>query len=279
MKKINIVLILMMCIAVLISCQTNKNNSENKLENKNRLSLEKIDSNERQFVSKASMEMQVKNCLSTINLIEQKAKEKKGFILKSELKKSNSDVTETVLSADSIKQITVCNTSADVLLRVPDSTLHAVMQYIELLGEHVKARVINNTDVSFDLKLNALNHKVGNGNTVVVSENGATEKKVLTSNESIVADLSMKDAINFSTVNITLQQPEEILTTNIINKNAAWVSGDATMHKAWYSLQKGFFILSNLLIYLLQLWWLLPIFFIGKWCYAIGKKYWYKDVK
>ncbi len=270
MKRIIISLCVVFLITALISCQTN-NKEELNIEKKDLLSTEKIDSNERQFICKANLEMQVKNCLATTNLIEQKVKEKRGFILKSELKKNNTNLSETVVSSDSIKQVATINTSADIILRVPDTALQTLLKDIELLGEHVKARVINKTDVSFDLKLNALNHSSGNGQTVSLSENDKPEKQILTKNESAVADLRMKDAVDFSTVKINLQQPDELVTTFVINKEASWANGDSIFTRAWYSIQKGFFILSNLLIYLIQLWWLVPLFFIGKWGYFFSK--------
>jgi hypothetical protein len=279
MNKVNIGLCMAIIIAILVSCQANNKEAAEMKAEKNILSTEKLDTNERQFVCKANMEMQVKNCLTTINLIEQKTKEQKGFILKSELKKHNSDLTETVISADSVKQTATCNTSADMVLRVPDTALQKVLQYTESLEEQVKARIINNTDVSFDVKLNALNHNNGKGQTVVLNEAGDKENKALTTNESIVEDLRLKDAINFSTVGITLQQPEEILTTVVVNKTSSWAKGDSTFSRAWFSLQKGFFVLINIFIYLIQMWWLVPIFFIGKWGVGFGKKYFGKVAK
>jgi hypothetical protein len=139
----------------------------------------------------------------------------------------------------------------------------------------VASRVIFATDVSFDVKLNALNKKSGSTERVVVTQGGedAKQKQLLSNNESIVADLQMKDAINFSTVIITLQQPGEIITTTVANTSDTWAKNNRLFSRAFLSLQKGFYILCNILIYILQLWWLLPIFFMAKSGYTFGKKY------
>jgi hypothetical protein len=280
MKRLNIGICIAILIAVLVSCQAN--NKERKMEDseKNILSTEKIDTNERQFVCKATMDMQVKNCLATTNLIEQKVISQKGFILKSDVKKLNSSIAEKVINADSVQQITTYNTTADIIVRVPDTTLQAVLQYTESLGEHVTARVISAADVSFDLKLNALNRKSNDGQTAVVTndETAATEKKVLSKNESIIEDMRMKDELHFSTIKITLQQSEEILTTVIVNTNATWAKGNNAFGSAWLNIKKGFYVVSSIVVFLLQFWWVPILFLLGKWSYDSGKKYFSRGV-
>jgi hypothetical protein len=88
MKRVNIGFCIAILIAVLVSCQAKNEERKMSSSEKNMLSTEKLDTNARQFVCKASIDMQVKNCLTTTNLIEQKTIEHKGFILKSEVKKS-----------------------------------------------------------------------------------------------------------------------------------------------------------------------------------------------
>jgi hypothetical protein len=275
MKRVNIGFCIAILVAVLVSCQAN--NKERKMEgsDKNMLSTEKIDTNERQFVCKATMDMQVKNCLATTNLIEQKVISQKGFILKSDVKKLNSSIAEKVINVDSLQQITTYNTTADIIVRVPDTALQAMLQYTESLGEHVTARIISAADVTFDLKLNALNRKSNEGQTAVVTneETAATEKKVLSKNESIIEHMRMKDEVHFSTVKITLQQPEEILTTVIVNTNATWAKGNNAFGSAWLNIQKGFYVVSSIVVFLLQFWWVPILFFLGKWSYGRGKKY------
>jgi hypothetical protein len=104
MRIVNIILCIALALAFLNSCQKNSNEVKDYTEEKNMLSKAKLDTNERQFVCKASIEMQVKNCLSATDLIEQKAIEQKGFILKSEVKKNNTNLSETEISIDSAKQ-------------------------------------------------------------------------------------------------------------------------------------------------------------------------------
>jgi hypothetical protein len=280
MKRVNIGFCMLVLIAVLSSCNVNNNESKTDIQEKDMLSTEKLDTNARQFVCKATMDMQVKNCLASTNLIEQKVITQKGFVLKSDVKKVNSSIVEKVINADSVQQITTYNTTADIIVRVPDTTLQAVLQYTESLGEHVTARVISASDVSFDIKLNAMNKKSGDGQTVVVTndDNAATDKKVLSKNESTIEDIRLKDAIHFSTIKITLQQPEEMLTTVIVNTNATWAKGNNAVGNAWLNIQKGFYVLTSVVVFLLQFWWILPLFILGNWGYGVGKKYFSRRV-
>ena len=271
----NVILGIAMCAAILFSCQQ-QNRAEQKQETsqKDMLSTEKMDSNQRQFIHTASIDMAVNNCLNTTSLIEQQAIASKGFVLKSELKKNVNQQIESVISSDSIKQLTYYNTHSDIIVRVPDTSLQSFLQYAQSLSTHVKTRLINADDVSFDLKLNQLNLQSGEKQKVISNdkENDIQAQRTLTTNEAVVENMKMKDAIHFSTVSIALQQPEEILSTVMINNSAAWAKETSILNKAWYSLQKGFYYFSSIIIFLLQLWWLLPLYFVGKYVFVKSKK-------
>ena len=277
----NVILGLAMCAVILFSCQQqNRADQKQEAPQKNMLSSEKMDSNQRQFIHTASIDMAVNNCLNTTNLIEQQAIASKGFVLKSELKKNVNQQIESVISSDSIKQLTYYNTHSDIIIRVPDTSLQSFLQYTQSLSTHVKTRLINADDVSFDLKLNLLNLQSGEKQKVISNdkENDIQVQKTLTKNEAIVENMKMKDAIHFSTVSIALQQPEEILSTVMINNSAAWAKETSILNKAWYSLQKGFYYFSSLIIFLLQLWWLLPLYFVGKYVFVKSKKMFFNKV-
>ena len=271
----NVILGIAMCAAILFSCQQqNRADQKQEASQKDMLSTEKMDTNQRQFIHTASIDMAVNNCLNITNLIEQQAIASKGFVLKSELKKNVNQQIESVISSDSIKQLTYYNTHSDIIVRVPDTSLQSFLQYAQSLSTHVKTRLINADDVSFDLKLNQLNLQSGEKQKVTSNdkENDIQVQQTLTKNEALVENMKMKDAIHFSTVSITLQQPEEILSTVMINNSAAWAKETSILNKAWYSLQKGFYYFSSIIIFLLQLWWLLPLYFVGKYIFVKSKK-------
>ena len=271
----NVILGIAMCAAILFSCQQqNRADQKQEATQKDMLSTEKMDSNQRQFIHTASIDMAVNNCLNTTSLIEQQAIASKGFVLKSELKKNVNQQIESVISSDSIKHLTYYNTHSDIIVRVPDTSLQSFLQYAQSLSTHVKTRLINADDVSFDLKLNQLNLQSGEKQKVISNdkENDIQAQRTLTTNEAVVENMKMKDAIHFSTVSIALQQPEEILSTVMINNSAAWAKETSILNKAWYSLQKGFYYFSSIIIFLLQLWWLLPLYFVGKYVFVKSKK-------
>ena len=167
----NVILGLAMCAVILFSCQQqNRADQKQEAPQKNMLSSEKMDSNQRQFIHTASIDMAVNNCLNTTNLIEQQAIASKGFVLKSELKKNVNQQIESVISSDSIKQLTYYNTHSDIIIRVPDTSLQSFLQYTQSLSTHVKTRLINADDVSFDLKLNLLNLQSGEKQKVISND-------------------------------------------------------------------------------------------------------------
>ena len=274
MKKVNIGFCVSAVILFLFGCQQDKRESNDSVVEKNMLSTEKTDGNQRQFIHTASLNMSVSDCLQATALIEQQAISNKGFVLKSEVNKNITQQVESILSADSIKQLTYFTTTANIILRIPDTSLQAFLAYTQGLSTHVKSRLIEAEDVSFDLKLNQLNLQTGNKNQSVVSTNSddKIETKTLTNNQSVVENLRIKDAIHFSTISISILQPEEILSNVLINTNASWARETPILNKAWYSLQKGFYYFSEVIIFLLQLWWVLPLYIFGKYVFIKSKK-------
>ena len=202
MKNVTMGIAVCFTILILFSCQQFNTNDKQQIAEKNMISTEKLDTNQRQFIHTASLDMAVNNCLQATALIEQQAISYKGFVLKSNVNKNINQQVESIMNADSIKQLTYYNTIASIIVRVPDTSLHSFLQYTQGLSTHVKTRLIDAEDVSFDLKLNQLNIKTGDKQQAVVATNGEDkiEIKKLTNNESIVQNMIMKDAIHFSTV-------------------------------------------------------------------------------
>ena len=274
MKKVNIGFCVCAVILFLFGCQQDKRESNESVVEKNMLSTEKTVVNQRQFIHTASLDMAVSNSLQATALIEQQAISNKGFVLKSDIQKNITQQVESVLSADSIKQLTYFTTTANIILRIPDTSLQTFLAYTQGLSTQVKTRLIEAADVSFDLKLNQLNLQTGDKSILTVSNSSSSEerKKMLTTNETIVENMKLKDAIHFSTVSITLQQPEEIMSAVLVNTKASWAKETSLLNKAWYSLQKGFYYFSGVVIFLLQLWWVLPLYIFGKYVFIKSKK-------
>ncbi len=275
MKKVNIGIFVCAIILAIVSCQqNNKETFAGQKSEKNFLSTEKEEPHERQFIHTASMNMAVKNCLQSTNFIEQNAIANKGFILKSEVTKNINKEIESVINTDSVKRLTYYNMAANIVVRVPDTSLQSFLSYTQTLATNVKTRLINASDVSFELKLNQMNIASGtrkSKSTVNIS-GGLVSENALTQNERIVENLKMKDAVSFSTISIRLEQPEEIDKNVVVNNDANWAQETSLANKAWFSLQKGFYYLMSFLVFLLQIWWVVPLFFLSKFILGKGRK-------
>jgi hypothetical protein len=263
---------MLLITAVLFSCQQNYKTTEAAEASPNLLSTKPTLTNERQFIHAASIDMDTKNCLQTTNLIEANVLSNKGFILKSSVEKNIHSETESPISTDSLKRLTYFNMMADIVVRVPDTSLQNFLNYTQSLGLNVKTRIISATDVTFDLKLNELN--LGSNVPSKVLAKADDEVTIidapLSKNEMVVNNMKLKDAVRFSTINIKLCEPQALESQTVINSSASWAKEASLASKAWLSIQKGFYYCTSILIFVLQLWWLIPLFFIGR--YLIVKK-------
>lgn len=264
MKKGNNVMYVVFVVSLsFIACQVKKDyqpeiNKDIQLENKSNqdaMAGVNFKIKDKQFIHSANIDMDVNNCLLTTNLVEIKVKEFGGFILQSKLSSVLHKEVESVINVDSIKKTTFYQPTADLLVKVPDTALQQFLQYIQSIGEHIRSRVIEAEDVSFDLKSKEKYIE----NTVISDKKGRIDEQI--------DILRLKDAIQYSTVTITMAQPDEMVVKKAVNKDANWAKQTSVWSQIWFSVQKGFYQLIDLFTLLIQFWWIAPLFVLGKIAY------------
>ncbi len=253
-------------LILILSCQ--QKNKENEYKELDKMSgVNNSNDKERKFAQKANVTLESKNCLETTNLIEQRTKDYKGFILNSLVNKIVQKEVCSTISTDSLKKASYFTTTANVEVRIPDTSLQQFLLYVQSISSSINNRNIIATDVTFDATLNKLNLK---DNIVVNSKD--TDVK-LTKNEKIVDNLRLLDAVKYASVQLIITQPTEIKTEFIINEDASWAKQTALTYQAWFQLQKGFYQLTYLIILFLQFWWVAPLLIGGKFIYTRVRKF------
>jgi hypothetical protein len=257
--KWNRILITLAAIIILAACQQKKEFQNPNAEAK----TEKAYYNkERLLAHKANLIATVKDALSTITAIEEKVITAKGFIIDSKIDKSITKTTSSILSVDSIAKTDYVSTTALLTVRVPDSILVHFINSIQQLCTQISIRHIQAKDYTIDLKEKTMEEKA----MVNLSKENTNDSNTEASFDLIrskIDQLRMKDEIGFSTIDISLQQPEEMIHSTIIN-NATWQRDNHFFKTAGYNLQKGFHYFKQFLLLLLEYWWVFFVYFLIK---------------
>lgn len=244
------------CTISLLSCQ----NKNGKLENN--MTTTSVDSSganyykaNRALIHQADIDISVPNSVKATNAIEEKTVALKGFIVKSELKQNITKTVNNDISTDSIEQTKYYQNTANLTVRVPDSSLQSFLLHVQQLSSNVQARNISAEDVSFTIKEKEKN----------ITQNDVAQNNIETEQLSVE---QIKDLVNYSTIAITITEPEAYVVNRIVNTDASWAAQPSLWQRIKYSCTKGFYYLSNIVVFLLQLWFLVPLYFIGKWFYG-----------
>lgn len=238
----------------------------------------------RKFIRTADLKFKAKDVAKTTYAIESITSKYGGFVAYTNLQSNTNHEETNKLNSDSsvvVRHFTVEN---QMVLRVPNTKLDSTLRAITPLIGHLDSRLIKADDVSLKLLSNrmaqnrvaentkrlenAIDGKGKKLNDIANAENLVDEKKAA-SDLSKLGNLSLKDQINFSTVNIAMYQNESVSHEMIVNPdNGKYIQGFGS--RMLDSLQTGMSILTTLLVFFTNLW---PIFAIAILGYFTYKKY------
>ena len=299
MKTIKILSLALLVFSIAISCKQSSNSSDEKsesIQNPNQESI--ISSNaaiepkktNRKFIRTADFQYKVKNVAQTTYNIENTTSKIGGFVTFTELKSTVNDKSETRVSQDSILETTKFTVENNITIRVPNTKLDTLLTSFRKDVAFLDFRIIKADDVSLQLLSNkmaqkrsssteervekAIDNKGKKLNQIIDAEDNLASKKEVNDAKTL-ENLAMNDQINFSTVTIKLYQREEI-------KNELYAS-EKNINKyrpnlgmqIWDSLKTGWFMLEGIIAFVMQLWALFLIAFLG-W---FGYKKFIKNVK
>lgn len=234
---------------------------------------------DRKFVKTADINMEVKDVYDATIFIEKQLKELGGFVTVSRLN-SNVISEDTFESSDSeATLVKKYQTENRMQARVPSEKLGDFLTRINDKKMFLNSRTILAEDVTNNAKIAQLEKQKleKTGEVIGKMKNSGdkadrTEKNLEQHNQQQIADITLADDLNFSTVDIYIKEPKirvaEILVTNTKNIDNKYKFN--FFYDAKNAFVEGFYIIQRLLVGLITIWPLMLI--LGMMVYFLRRK-------
>lgn len=221
------------------------------------------------FIRTAELKFKVKSVIKSTYDIEDIAARIGGFVTYTNL---TSDVfsTETKeISLDSSVIVTRFTVTNSIIIRVPNTKLDTTLKQISRNIVYLDYRTIKAEDVALQLLSNNLTIRRSDENEArlknaidnrgkKLTETTSAEELLLNKQEQAdnarIANLSLKDQINFSTINLTIYQNEEVNYEKIAREKNSKQYEPSFGFRILDSLSYGWSIFENIIVFLVNLW-------------------------
>lgn len=217
---------------------------------------------ERKLAHKSQVNFEVTHTLDATRKIESQVRQTGGFILQSHIDMTVKKEMSEPVSVDSVKKIRYYEMQNSMVVRVPDSSLASFLNFIDGISTLTRVRQIDAEDLSLgwvanQLEQQRLNSRAQRPGSVQFTNDEADRNALL------LRRLEMKDALQYSTVQLDFHQP---LQYNIqYEANAAdWAGQPPFFKRAGYAFATGFAKCKDLFIFLIRYWWVI-ILLVGGW--------------
>ena len=243
---------------------------ENKTERISSLAaIETNKNSDRKFVRTVELRFKVENVIKATYRIEDITSRHGGFVTYTNLNSTIDNVNTTKISADSSLETTYFTVLNSMTIRVPNTKLDTTLKDIAKHIDYLDYRIIKADDVALQILSNDLTQKRSTKtekrladaidtrgkklNETVQSEEILSNKQEQSDNAKI-ANLSLNDRINFSTITLSIYQRQEIKRELISNHQNIKAYEPSFGKKIIESLTSGWEILEVVILFLLNLW-------------------------
>lgn len=286
MKKVSIIFLIALS-ATLFSCapKSSENTSEEasaydsaSVMVSSSAAVENKKDSTHKFIRTAELKFKVKSVIKSTYDIEDITAWIGGFVTYTNLT-SDAISTETKeISLDSSVIITRFVVTNSIIIRVPNTKLDTTLKLISRNIVYLDSRVIKADDVALQILSNSLTIKRSDRNESrlinaidnrgkKLTETTSAEELLLTKQEQAdnarIANLSLKDQINFSTINLTIYQNEGINYEKIAHLKSSKQYEPGFGFRVIDALSNGWSIFEEIIIFLLNLWGLVLLGLIG----------------
>ena len=239
----------------------------------------------RQFIRTADLKFKVKDVLQSTYDIEDITGRQGGFVILTNLVSNIDYVTTTAISEDSSLESTHSTLSNTMTIRVPNIKLDTTLKEIARNIGWLDYRVIKADDVSLQLLTNDLTQvrstktehrltKAKDSKTAKLQETVGGEEILASSEEQSdnakVANLSLKDQVRFSTVNLSIYQRQTNTREMIFNEKNLKEYEPGFGSKLVEALKNGGEIFETFILFIARLWALILVAVLA---YIMLKKY------
>ena len=221
------------------------------------------------FIRTADLKFKVKNVIKTTYNIEEITARMGGFVTYTNLTSDiNYDETKAV-SADSSLVITHYTITNSMTLRVPNTLLDTTLKAISKNIDFLDYRIIKADDVALQLLSNnlAIKRSARNEQRITraidnrgkkLNETTVAEEVLLSKQEQAdnakISNLSLKDQLNFSTINLQIYQRQSVKHELIPNDENIREYEPGLGTKIVDALSNGWDILEAVLVFIVNLW-------------------------
>lgn len=235
------------------------------------------------FIRTADLKFKVTDVVKATHHIEDAVAKHGGYVAYTNLSSEVHKVESTKISSDSLLEITTYTPTNSMIIRIPNATLDALLREITSNADFCDLRVIKAEDATIRLLNEQLTWKRTEKSNTRIEKDveklkntrvpGAEE--VLLKNQEIadrttISELTMKDLVNFSAVNLDIYQKltrRKEIFLNADNTEAFEQSFGRQLATAlgngWYQVKKSVIFLANLWV----------VFLLGTCIYLFFKKY------
>jgi len=232
----------------------------------------------RKFVRTADVKFKVKNIAKSTYAIEDATTKFGGFVTYTNLQSNIHSEDRTKVSQDSTLVTTKYKVDNNITIRVPNTKMDTVIKTIAKQIHFLDYRIIKADDVSLQMLSNELAQKRSNSsekrlanaidskgkklNQVVKAEETLDAKKEQ-NDASKLQNLSLQDQVNFSTLTLNIYQDESIKQEMVANEKSINAYRPNIGLQIWDSVKTGWFMLENIVSFVVVLWPFALIGFLG----------------
>ena len=289
--KISLAILL---VALAYSCK-NADNSENTLESKEVSSkmtenASVISSsaavepkkNNRKFVRTADIKFKVNNVEKSTGKIEDATTKFGGFVTYTNLQSTILEEDKTKISPDSSLISTKFKVENTITIRVPNTKLDTVIKTIATQIGFLNYRIIKADDVTLQMLTNKMAQKrssisekriataidsKGKKLNQIIDAEGNLDAKKEANDAKTIENLSLEDQVNFSTLSLQIYQDESVKQQMVANEKSINTYRPNIGLQIWDSIKTGWFMLENIISFIVVLWPFALIGTLGFWGY------------
>jgi hypothetical protein len=223
----------------------------------------------RKFVRTADIKFKVKNVAKSTYAIEDATSKFGGFVTYTNLESNIFSEEKTKISPDSTLITTKYKVENNITIRVPNTKLDTVIKTIAKQIHFLNYRIIKADDVSLQMLSNEMDQKRSNSAEKrlenAIDSKGKKLKEITNAEENLndkkeqydaskLQKLSLNDQVNFSTITLNMYQEESISQEMIANEKSINSYRPNIGLQIIDSLKTGWFILENIISFIVLLW-------------------------
>lgn len=238
----------------------------------------------RKFIRSSEIKFRVKDVAQATYQIEDITRSFGGFVTHTHLESITEAKSISKISADSSVESIRYSVQNNMTLRVPNTKLDSTLKAIAALVDYLDYRTIKADDVTLQIKSNDKIHQRSiSSQRRIIKASGAKGQKlgeIVTAEESNshrekeaddaeIDNLSLNDGVRYSTVHLDLYQKVQTRYWVTANDNQTGFRPSIFM-RLWDAMKSGWYILEEIIVFFMRLWFL---FVIAAIVYLIYRKY------